>query len=59
MLIQGKEVAFVAPKCNGQQADYFAQGFAYAVSIADDVPPNDSVRPLVLAFALASHRILK
>ena len=59
MLIQGKEVAFVAPKCEGHQADYFAQGFAYAVSIGDDVPPNDSVRPLVLAFALASHRILK
>ena len=59
MLLQGKEAAFVAPKCDGHQADYFAQGFAYAVSIADDVPANDPARPLVLAFALASHRILK
>ena len=59
MLFQSKEVAVVSPKCDGHQADYFGQGFSYAVSIADDVPPNDPVRPLVLAFALASHRILK
>jgi hypothetical protein len=59
MLLQAKEIAFVTPKCDGHEADYFAHGFDYVVSIADDVPPNDPLRPLVLAFALASHRILK
>jgi hypothetical protein len=58
IVIQDKEVATVLPKPNGPQADYFADGFAYAVSFADDVPPTDHVRPLVLGFALSSHRIV-
>ncbi|HSU55935.1 MAG TPA: hypothetical protein VLT36_17900 [Candidatus Dormibacteraeota bacterium] len=58
-VLQDKEVATMTSKWNGHQSDYFGQGFDYAVSIADDVPPNDRVRPLVLAFALAIKRILK
>jgi hypothetical protein len=58
IVIQGKEVATVQPKADGRQTEYFAEGFAYAVSIADDVPPNDHARLLVLAFALSSHRIV-
>ena len=58
IIIQDKEVATVLPNANGHQSDYFAQGFARAVSFADDVPPNDHVRPLVLGFALSSHRIV-
>jgi hypothetical protein len=58
-VLQEKEVATMISKWDGHQSEYFRQGFDYAVSISDDVPPNELTRPLVLAFALAAKRILK
>jgi hypothetical protein len=54
-----KEVSEITSKWKGQQAEYFAEGFRYAVSFAADVPPNDNLRLLLLAFAAAADRILK
>ena len=59
LFINKKEVAEISSKWKGQWTEYFTEGFQYALSFANDVPPNDNVRQLILAFAVATQRILK
>ncbi len=59
LFVNKKEVAEISSKWKGPCAEYFAEGFKYAVSFAADVPPNDHLRLLLLAFAAAAPRILR
>jgi len=52
-----KELATVSLRWKGGKADYFQQGFKYALSINEEVPKNSISRQLLLAFALSFHRI--
>ena len=58
LLINNREVGEIARKWRGQQSDYFADGFDFALSFANDLPPNDSNRLFLIAFAIGAHRIL-
>jgi len=58
LFINEKRVASITPRWRLEHADYFREGrFAYAFSISSEVPPNDRTRLILLAVAIAQHRI--
>jgi hypothetical protein len=41
-----------------EHADYFREGrFTYAFSVSSEVPPNDRTRLILIAVAIAQHRL--
>ncbi len=58
-LIGTKQVATLTRKWESDYRDIFKDmRFAYAISFSPDVPINNPVRQLILAFAIAQHRII-
>jgi hypothetical protein len=58
LFISEKKVAALARDWRADHADYFQKEvFAYAFSISPEVPQNNRVRQILLAFAVAQHRV--
>ncbi|MEQ2009197.1 MAG: hypothetical protein ABMA26_20635 [Limisphaerales bacterium] len=58
ILLGDKSVARIERKWTGERGDLFEQGkFAYALSVAPEVPPNNPVRQLLVAFSTVIHRV--
>jgi len=58
-LLNNAEVAEISTTWKGPQSSYFEDGFDYALSLADILPTDDTTRQIVIAFAIASKRILR
>jgi hypothetical protein len=52
-----KELGTLWLRWKGDRADYFEQGFKYALAINEDVPKESVSRQLLLGLALCFHRI--
>lgn len=58
LFINEKRVATIASRWMLEHVDYFREGrFTYAFSISSEVPPNDRTRLILLAVAIAQHRL--
>lgn len=58
LLLNNAEVAEITKTWKGPQTTYFEDGFDYALSLADTLPPDDTTRQIVIAFSIALRRIL-
>jgi len=57
LIANKRDLATIWLRWKGDQADYFKQGFKYALSINEEIPKDSISRQLLLAFALSFHRI--
>ena len=57
-LVNGKLVGTLSQNVPPPNEGYYREGgFSYACSIAHEVPPNDVMRQILVAFAIAQHRV--
>jgi hypothetical protein len=58
LFINEKRVASITSRWMLEHADYFREGrFTYAFSVSSEVPPNDRTRLILMAVAIAQHRL--
>ena len=57
-LLNNRVVGTLSKKATGPHEEYFREGkFDYTYSIAAEVAPNDVLRQILIAFAIAQHRV--
>jgi uncharacterized protein YxjI len=56
---EGRELAHVSKKWAGMGKELFTSADNYMLEIKDTVPPNDPLRPLILAAVLCIDMVLK
>jgi hypothetical protein len=56
--IAGRSVAWLKKKPDVEQQEYFKEGnFSHVIKLAPELPPQNPVRQLLLAFGTAIHRV--